>query len=116
VKDWPTVNSTFAESFLLSALGEGFGWRLRSHSRDDRLRPLNSPRAWRLGSRRSKYTRRRCHFHREHCTFGECFVSAHGEFSKKISHFRVQTFSLIHIHSYNIHVQNWHHFVFVCYI
>jgi hypothetical protein len=24
-KDWPTVNRTFAESFLLSALGEGFG-------------------------------------------------------------------------------------------
>jgi hypothetical protein len=24
-KDWPTVNSPFAKSFLLSALGEGFG-------------------------------------------------------------------------------------------
>jgi hypothetical protein len=24
-KDWPTVNSTLAESFLPSALGEGFG-------------------------------------------------------------------------------------------
>jgi hypothetical protein len=24
-KDWPTVNNPFAESFLLSALGEGFG-------------------------------------------------------------------------------------------
>jgi hypothetical protein len=24
-KDWPTVKSPFAESFLLSALGEGFG-------------------------------------------------------------------------------------------
>jgi hypothetical protein len=25
VKEWPTVKSPFAESFLLSALGEGFG-------------------------------------------------------------------------------------------
>jgi hypothetical protein len=24
-KDWPTVYSHFAESFLLSAIGEGFG-------------------------------------------------------------------------------------------
>jgi hypothetical protein len=24
-KDWPTVNNPFAESFLLYALGEGFG-------------------------------------------------------------------------------------------
>jgi hypothetical protein len=37
-------------------------------------------------------------------------------FPKKTSHFWVQTFSLIHIHSYNVHVQNWCHFVFVCYI
>jgi hypothetical protein len=44
-KVWPTVNSTVAESFLLSALGEGFGWRLPSSSRDGRPRPLNSPRA-----------------------------------------------------------------------
>jgi hypothetical protein len=58
-KDWPTVNSTFAESFLPSALGERFGWRLRSRSRHGRLRPLNSPRAWRFGSRRRKNTRRR---------------------------------------------------------
>jgi hypothetical protein len=91
-KDWPTVHRTFVESFLLSALGEGFGWRLRSHSRDGCLRPLNSPRAWRFGSRRRKYTRRRCLFHREHYTFGECFVSAHGEFSKKFHIFESKLF------------------------
>jgi hypothetical protein len=66
-------------------------------------------------SAKKKHTTQK-HFHREHYTFGECFVSAHGEFSKKKSHFRVQTFSLIHIHSNNIHVQNWHHFAFVSYI
>jgi hypothetical protein len=33
-------------------------------------------------------------------------------FPKKTSHFLVQTFSFIHIHSYNVHVQNWRHFVF----
>jgi hypothetical protein len=53
------VNNPFAESFLLSALGEGFGWRLRSRSRHGRLRLLNSLRAWRFGSRRRKNTRRR---------------------------------------------------------
>jgi hypothetical protein len=66
-------------------------------------------------SAKKKHTAQK-HFHRELYTFDECFVSAHGEFSKKISHFRVQTFSLIHIHSNNILVQNWHHFVLVIYI
>jgi hypothetical protein len=115
-KDWPTVKRPFAESFLLSALGEGFSCRRHRRNRNVRLRPLNSPRARRTWPSAKKYTPRRRHFHREHCIFGECFVSAHGKCTCSCSHSRVQTFSLIHIHSYNVHVQNWHHFVFVCYI
>jgi hypothetical protein len=115
-KRWPTVKRPFVESFLLSALGEGFSCRRHQHNRNGRLRPLDSPRTRHMWLSVKKYTWRGGHFHREHCIFGECFVSAHGKFSKKNSHFRVQTFSLIHVHSYKVHVQNWHHFVFVCYI
>jgi hypothetical protein len=93
-------------SFLLSALGEGFSWRCHRRRRNGCLRLLNSPRARRTWLSAKKHTRRRVHFHREHYIFSECFDNAHGEFSKKTSHFRVQSFSLIHIHSYNVHVQN----------
>jgi hypothetical protein len=58
-KGWPTVKSPFAESFLLSALGEGFScWRHR-RNRNGRLRSLNSPRARRTWLSAKKNTRRR---------------------------------------------------------
>jgi hypothetical protein len=42
-------------------------------------------------SAKKKHTTQK-HFHREHYTFGECFVSAHGEFSKKIYIFESKLF------------------------
>jgi hypothetical protein len=82
-KRWPTVKRPFVESFLLSALGEGFSCRRHQHNRNGRLRPLDSPRTRHMWLSVKKYTWRGGHFHREHCIFGECFVSAHGKFSKK---------------------------------
>jgi hypothetical protein len=97
----PRWRAPFAESILLSALGEGFSWRRHRRRRNGRLRLLNSPRARRTWLSAKKYTRLRVHFPREHYIFGEYFDTAHGKFSKKTSHFRVQSFSLIHVHSYN---------------
>jgi hypothetical protein len=110
------VQSTFVESVLASALGEGLSGRRRLDIWNSRSRPSNSPRVRHPWLSAKKYPRRKEHLRREQTLFGECMGTTHGEVFKKTSHFRVQTFSLLHIHSYNVHVQNWRHFVFVCYI
>jgi hypothetical protein len=112
----PQCKSPFAESILLSALGEGLSWWRHPHNRNGHFCSLNSPRARCTWLSAKKYA---CAGN----TFAESITSSvsiltllTANFPKKTSHFRAQTFSLIHIHSYNVHVQNWRHFVFVCYI
>jgi hypothetical protein len=69
-----------------------------------------------LGSWQRAYPRHREHLCREPHLFGECMPPTHGKVFKNTSHFRLQTFSLLNIHSYNVHTQNWCHLVFVRYI
>jgi hypothetical protein len=116
VKDRPTVQSPFAESILALALGEELSWQRHPDNHNGRHHPSSSPRVRHLWLPVKKYPRRKEHLRREHYLFGEYIGSAHDEVFKKTSHFRVQTFSLLHIHLYNVHVKNWRHFVFVCHI
>jgi hypothetical protein len=69
-------------------------WRRHPRDRNGRLRPLNSPRAWRMCLSAKKYTRRMNHYHRELYIFIECIYSAHDEFSQKNFTFSSSNFFL----------------------
>jgi hypothetical protein len=75
-------------------LGEGLRWRRHPNNRNIRLRPSNSPRVRHPWLSAKKYPRRKEHLRREHCLFGECISSAHGEFFKKNLTFSSSNFFL----------------------